>query len=345
MKKILAMIPVLALVMGACSDDDKAGLPELPDNDLDISVPEIPADWAPGMAYKPYVDDLPAPLGKKVDVLVWGKEKQEKSEMAVLTNEAWIWEFKAYSNNVVESKEYIRQCYFPNHEDIRVQHVGIKDDFQSTVENGDIVVLEFPVETLVDAQYCMKRLTENFADYPLVVVAGGEIPTRFSESAWRLCQRIGGLRWEEDVIPYFPDWVVGDTLTEEQEMYYHPGHVGAAYALRQVDDYAYAGSWIIVGRGDATGNLPGEVLKDRWICAPYSFNVGDTQVDGTDLGAAYVAKIAAEIKRRLPHYTNAQIADLILENADESSDPEVYGCGMINPQKIWSVVENIEAKE
>lgn len=345
MKKIITLIPVLMFMAGACSDDDTAVSPsELPENDLNISVPELPADWAPGMDYKPYSDSLPIAPGVEVNVLVVGEGKSGQREMSVLNNESWIWGFNRYGK-AVEQKENVKLCYFPNHPDIHTRVTESETDFNPDGVACDIVVAGFPVERIPEAQRNMKQLVEKFGAYPLVVVPGGDYNTSFSEEAWQLCLRVGGLNWEKDVLPNFPDWKIDGELTEEQVLYYHPGHVGAAYAVKQVDGYDHAADWIIVGRRDAEGNLPGPVLKDRWICAPTSFNVNDAEVDVTALGAAYVAKIAAEIKRRLPHYTNAQIADLIFEEADKLGDSEVYGHGMINPKKIWKAVENIEALE
>lgn len=344
MKKILTLIPVLMFMAGACSDDDGGVSPsDLPENDLNIGVPEIPADWAPGMAYKPYTDKLPAAPGIKVNVLVVGEGKTGEREMNVLNNEAWIWGFKQYGKPVMQ-KENVKWCFFPNHEDVRIWITETEKDFNPDDVECGIVVAGFPVERMPEAQRNMKQLVEKFADYPLVVVPGGDYDTPFSQEAWNMCVRIGGLDWKKDILPNFPDWEIGKDLTEEQAVYYHPGHVGAAYAVQRVDGYDHAADWIVVGNWEAKGNRPGPILKDRWICAPYSFNMEDSQVDATALGAAYVAKIAAEIKRRLPHYTNAEIADLIFEQADDLGDAEVYGHGLINPKKIWNAVENIEAQ-
>lgn len=344
MKKILTLIPALMMMGGACSDDDGPVSPsDLPENDLNISVPVIPADWAPGMAYKPYTDNLPVP-GVKVNVLVVGGGEAGQREMDVLNNEVWIWKFDRYSLQQVDRKENLKWCFFPNHEDIHIGITGSEADFNPNGVEADIVVAGFPVERMADAQRNMKQLEEKFTDYPLVVVAGGDNEKSiFSQVAWNFCVRIGGLDWKKDVLPNFPDWEIGKELTEEQQVYYHPGHVGAAYAVLNVDGFDRMENWIIVGRKNG-GNQPGPILKNRWICAPDSFNAEDSEVKGSALGAAYVAKIAAEIKRRLPHYTNAQIADLIFTQADDLKNPEVYGYGVINPKKIWSAVENIEAQ-
>ena len=52
MKKIITILSVLMCMTVACSDDeDTKDYPELPDRDLDICVPVVPAYWEPGMAY------------------------------------------------------------------------------------------------------------------------------------------------------------------------------------------------------------------------------------------------------------------------------------------------------
>lgn len=350
MKKILMMLFVLVWALGACSDDENTvDVPELPDNDLNISVPEDSTGWAPGMDYEPYADNMPAALGVPVNVLVVGEDQYAQEAMHVLNNDAWLWGFNTYGKPV-EKEENMKLCWFPNHKDIHTYLTGDAEDVNPEGIDGDIVVLGTQVETLLEAQRNMQQLEEKFEDYPLVVVTGGQQSTSFSEEAWNLCLRIGGLDWENNVLPHFPEWgdltgVGSSGLTDEQKVYFHPGNVGAAYAVQQVDGYKHAEDWIIVGRRDGSGNLPGPILKDRWICAPCDYNVFDTQCRGTNLGAAYVAKIAAEIKRRLPHFTNAQIAELIFENADDLGDAEAYGHGMINPIKIWSAVENLEAQE
>lgn len=49
-------------------------------------------------------------------------------------------------------------------------------------------------------------------------------------------------------------------------------------------------------------------------------------------------KMAAEIKRRAPHYTNDEIAQLIFSTAHDIGEPgidEVYGNGVLNPKGIF----------
>ena len=87
MKKIITILSVLMCMTVACSDDeDTKDYPELPDRDLDISVPVVPADWEPGMAYKPYEDDMPEPLNVDVHVLVVGEGEQLENVLHVLNN-------------------------------------------------------------------------------------------------------------------------------------------------------------------------------------------------------------------------------------------------------------------
>lgn len=348
MKKILTLLPVFLLLIGACSDDDDAVRPsDLPENDLNISVPEIPKDWAPGMEYKPYADNLPVP-GIPVNVLVIGEGKRVQQAVSVLNNEAWIWAFMQYGKPVMQQVN-VKSCFFPKHEDIHIDVIESLMDFEPTGKKYDIVLLATWVESLAEAQRNMKVLDEKFASYPLVVVPGGDYQeTTFSKDAWKLCIRIGGLDWENDVLPYFPDWETDDynrPITDEQKVYYHPGNVGAVYATQGVDGYAHAGDWLVVGRFDASGNCPGEMLMSKWICAPYAFDVDDIRVRSTVLSAAYVVKIAAEIKRRLPQYTNRQLINLIYGQVDYLGVYGYYGMGMINPKKIWNVVENVENAE
>ena len=345
MNKILAIIPALLLVAGACSDDEAVKPSDLPENDLNISVPDVPADWAPGMAYKPYDDNLPEAKGVEVNVVVVNEGRDGELEMGVLNNDYWIWQFQSYGADVVQEKNK-RAGFFPNHEDIHVRMTESRGNFNPGGGKCDIVVLGFPVEDLLEAKANMDRLLNQFDEYPLVIAAAGETYTPFSMDAWKLCLRMGGLDWKKHVLPAFPEWgdVNTSKLTDEQKVYYHPGNVGAAYAVQNVGSHGHAKDWIVVGCTGKTGNRPGEILKDRWICAPYEFNVGDTRIVSTALSAAYVAKIAAEIKRRLPDYTNEQIAGLIFQTGGLANPSEMDGYGTINPKAIWGMVSEIESE-
>ena len=346
MKKIWTIIPAL-LLAAACSDDENgySEPPTLSDADSEITIPAIPAYWAPGMAYKPYSDELPVAPGVPVNLLVVGDDERAAQELAVAANEAWIWDFVQYGRPVMLDVN-VRSCYFPNHTDIHTAQTGNETSFNPEHKACDVVVAGFETTKMAVAQRYMRQLEEAFGeDYPLVVVPGGENDNEFSLDAWRLCVRLGGIDWKEDVLPAFPEWEVEDELTEEQEVYYRPGNVWAAYAVQNVNGFGRAEDWIVVGTIDGSGNKPGTVLQDRWICAPYSFNLDDANVRSSALGAAYVAKIAAEVKRRLPELSNAEIADLLFSTADDLGDPEVYGRGVINPVKLWEEVAAMEARK
>ena len=118
MKKIWTIIPAL-LLAAACSDDENgySEPPTLSDADSEITIPAIPADWAPGMAYKPYSDELPVAPGVPVNLLVVGDDERAAQELAVAANEAWIWDFVQYGRPVMLDVN-VRSCYFPNHTDI-----------------------------------------------------------------------------------------------------------------------------------------------------------------------------------------------------------------------------------
>ena len=66
------MIAILLFVFCACSDDDKDVVtpPELPDADMDISIPEKPTEWLPGMAFAPYPGMPAEDPGETVHVIV-----------------------------------------------------------------------------------------------------------------------------------------------------------------------------------------------------------------------------------------------------------------------------------
>ena len=79
-------------------------------------------------------------------------------------------------------------------------------------------------------------------------------------------------------------------------------------------------------KGEDTRNKIAEILRKKGI------RLNRSEME--DL----VDEIAAEIKRRAPHYTNDEIAQLIFSTADDLGSPgcdEVYGWGRMNPAEIW----------
>ena len=149
MKKILMMLFVIVWALGACSvDENTVDVPELPDNDLNISVPEDSTGWAPGMDYEPYADNMPAALGIPVNVLVVGEDQYAQEAMYVLNNDAWLWGFNIYGKPV-EKEENMKLCWFPNHEDIHTYLTEYVEDVNQEGIVGDIIVWGSQVETVV----------------------------------------------------------------------------------------------------------------------------------------------------------------------------------------------------
>lgn len=179
---------------------------------------------------------------------------------------------------------------------------------------------------------------EKFPEFPLVITSAGNGTNTFTQEAWDFCLEYGTLNWDDivEIKGWEPD--ENGQWSPEQSAWYKPGDVSAAYVIQDPDGLGHAEDYIVVGRDDGHGNKPGPILKDRWICTYYSFGIFDSKTDGTSFSTPYVAKIAAEIKRRAPHYTNDEIAQLIFSTADDLGEPgcdEVYGWGRMNPANIW----------
>lgn len=337
MKKILwSTLLATALMAGACSSDDEDVIvPTLPENDMNISIPEEEDSdaWLPGMPYAPYPGMPETSPGTKVHVIVIDAEEHGKNIMHVLRNEAWPWVLNQ------DDKENLKQVCFPTHEDIVLHITESYGEFNPENVPCDITNMSTSGFQL----YLGKRNIEKYEDkekfpkFPLVITSAGNGSNMFQQQMWDSCLVWGGLSWENDVLPHF-GWNPDGPFTPEQSAWYKPGDVTAAYVVQNVDNNNHKKDWIIVGRDDGYGNKPGPVLKDRWICTYYSFDIEDNKTDGTSFSTPYVVKIAAEIKRRAPHYTNDEIAQLIFSTADDLGSPgcdDVYGWGRMNPAKIW----------
>lgn len=340
MKKIWTALLAMALLSGACSDDDDNAvvLPELPESDTDISVPALGGDdWKPGMEYAAYPGMPEKAPGVKVDVLVIDSAEHGRHIYRVLENESWPWWVDE------EDKPFLKQCLFPKHPDIQLHITESYDDYNPENVPCDIVNMSLSTYHLSSAREHLERFEdkEKFPEFPLVVTSAGNGHNTFTAEAWNLCLELGGLSWADHILPHF-GWDPEGPFTPEQLLWSEPGDVGAAYAVQDPDGKGHKGDWIVVGRDDGQGNKPGPILKDRWISTYYSFDVLDAKVDGTSFSTPYVVKIAAEIKRRAPHYTNDEIAQLIFSTADDLGSPgcdEVYGHGRMNPAKIWEELE------
>lgn len=334
MDKIVKLIWIIGLLFAACTDDNEDGMvipPEIPENDLNISVPADSVGWVPGMAYQPYPGMPETSLGEKVYVVVLDAEDHGKNIMHVLKNEAWPW----WLNDT--DKANLEQCCFPPHEDIVLDITESYDTKDLEGRECDMVNYSVSQHWLDLAKANMDNYEEIFGnDFPLIVTSAGNGTNTFTQEAWDICLETGNLVWEE-LIEYF-GWNPDGPFTPEQQAWFKPGDVFAAYFVQDPDNRGHAKDIIVVGRDDGLGNKPGPILKERWICTYYSFGIDDVRTDGTSFSTPYVLKIAAEIKRRAPHYTNDDIAQLIFSTADDLGSPgcdEVYGWGRMNPAAIW----------
>ena len=115
MNKMTKWMWIIGLLFVACTDDEEGGTtlpPEVPENDLNISVPEESTTWAPGMAFQPYPGMPEKTPGEKVHVVVIDQDHHGDVIMHVLRNESWAW----WINDT--DKANLEQCFFPTHEDI-----------------------------------------------------------------------------------------------------------------------------------------------------------------------------------------------------------------------------------
>lgn len=338
MKKILwSALLTTAFFVSACSDDNEDVIvPELPENDMNISVPNEnnTGVWQPGMAYEPYPEMPENVLGEKVHVLVIDAEEHGQKILSILNNESWPWILNE------DDKVNFKQVCFPIHKDIILNITESYDDFNPNYVACDIVNTSFSVFHLDAAKDNLAKFEdkEKFPEFPLVITSAGNGTNMFEQVMWDSCMVWGGLSWEDHVLPNM-GWNPDGPFTEDQSMWFKPGDVGAAYVVQNVDNNGHKKDWIIVGRDDGYGDKPGPILKERWVCTYYSFDIEDNKIDGTSYSTPYVVKIAAEIKRRVPHYTNDEIAQLIFSTADDLGSPgcdDVYGWGRMNPVKIWN---------
>lgn len=230
-------------------------------------------------------------------------------------------------------KEHGMEIFTKLHEDINVHITESVDDFNPNNIEADIINQSSSVYHWSSAIQNYAQFKTKFKKFPLVISSAGNQSTIFSQQAWDLSKELGGLSWYDHIVPYFTN-VMGGITNEAYELS-QAGDIGSAHVVRETDNCK---DWIVVGWDSGNGNKPGPILKDRWICTYYSFKIGGQKVDGTSFSVPYVVKIAAEIKRRAPHYTNDEIAQLIFTTADDLGEPgcdEIYGHGRMNPVAIF----------
>lgn len=296
-------------------------------------------NWYPGMPFAPYPSMPEQALGETVYVIVDDAETHGAKIMEVLNNRGWAWQINTTDRNNVE------QCFFPLHDDIDLYLTETYEDPNPENRPCSILSASTSGDNLAISRRNFKKMLdkEKFPHFPLVITSAGNATATFTQEAWDFCLEYGTLSWDD--IVRIKGWSPDENgnWTPEQQAWYKPGDVGAAYIIQDVDHLGHAVDYIVVGREDGRGNKPGPILKDRWICTYYSFGIFNVKTDGTSFSTPYVAKIAAEIKRRAPHYTNDEIAQLIFSTADDLGQPgcdEVYGWGRMNPSRIWEELTN-----
>ena len=197
-----------------------------------------------------------------------------------------------------------------------------------------------------------------FPTYPLVITSGGNGINMCTEDAYTFGTMHGLLYF--DLLDFYgctAEDVASDDLNACPDLarileLEHACDMRVANVLRTT---SRGENWIIVGGNDSRGagapntpgNTPGPVLRDRWIATYYSYYYEDegidSQIQGTSFGTPYVVRLAAEIKRRAPHYTNDEIAQLIFTTADDIGDPgvdNVFGHGLLNVKAALDELSN-----
>ncbi len=246
----------------------------------------------------------------------------------VVQNEATI-----LFENCVDPCDWERfdELFFPLDQYETTVTISDTIDFSANVfDHSDIISVSLTLNPLLYAKNTFKKFINHFPlnnseKIPLLVIAGGnEAGLSCTEHAWD--QNVNS--------PSSPD---------VENQYKNDCALLPAHIVKQQPHYVE--HLIIVGSSEKKfANKPGEVLKDRWISTHFNWKFShqnsflDWGITGTSFGTPYVAKIAAEIKRRVPHYTNAEIANLIFETAYDAgvlgTDP-VYGRGILDPLAIF----------
>ena len=203
-------------------------------------------------------------------------------------------------------------------------------------KNCDVISYSNSSSSLKSSREFMKSYLTNpdYPNFPLMISSTGNnalaCPTM---EQWEYV-----LKYERADYEFFKNlfgW------TEDRNDWYKFIDCNAAYMIMDPDNLGHKKDYILVAGVEGTaphGNRPG-IMKDRCICTYYAWMcLGGSKTDGTSFSTPYVAKIATEIKRRAPHYTNDEIAQLIFSTADDLGEPgcdEIYGWGRMNPGKIF----------
>lgn len=238
--------------------------------------------------------------------------------------------------------EHKAETLFDLDEDIEYHVTNSYDDFNPELIRADIVNRSFSVFDIQSSKETIEQFLDpnKFPEFPLVINSAGNGANTCSQFAYDFALEQGGISWLQNIAPHYgcdPNGN-GDDCDPVAVTLYKACDLGVAYILQEHPQYAQ--NFIIVGDIYGRGQKPGPILKDRWISTYYKFtyNDGSNFIDGTSYSTPYVAKIAAEIKRRAPHYSNEEIAQLIFSTAHEAGEEgvdEVYGHGILNPKGIF----------
>ena len=85
----------------------------------------------------------------------------------------------------------------------------------------------------------------------------------------------------------------------------------------------------------AVGNMPGEVteLQNRWLVAPFTFELDNRSIHGTSYAAPFITGIAGIVNSKFPEMAPADVATLLLNTARDlgaTGTDAVYGRGMVD---------------
>lgn len=338
MKKGLTfLLLVLMLSVGACSDDE-------------AEVKQLPPDDFSNLADESKEDNIKKEPGE-VHIITIAADKGSEQMVSVL-NEA------IPANILPIDQENKDLCFFTNHENIKLHVTNSYEDFNPNREPSDIVNSAFLLSTMEEARQFVAQLedTDKFPAFPLIVSAASGEEGTFTQELWDLCLDAGGLNWYTNIRSYFgytEEDEEKDKIPAKIRKYKNISqNVAAAYIVQDINLNGHVKDLIVAGElceeGNLVGNRPGIILKDRFVCTYNEFEIEGENVKRMGFASSYIAKIAAEIKRRVPQYSNDEIAQLIFSTTDDLGEEgcdEVFGWGRMNPTKIWVELERRTSKK
>lgn len=269
-----------------------------------------------------------------IDILIIDADEHGKGIADVITNKLIPASLSDYD------QQHESETLFDLHEDIAYDITESYDDFNPNKILADIVNQSSSVYHNSTANDNLEQFLDKrkFPKFPLVVSSAGNTVNTCTQFAYDFALENGGLAWYDHIASFYgcnPSGN-GSDCDEKATQLYKACDLGIALVIQET---SYAENFIIVGQG-GPGQKPGPILKSRWITTYYQFtyNDGNPNIQGSSFSTPYVVKIAAEIKRRAPHYSNDDIAQLIFTTAHDEGEPgidEVYGNGILNPKGIF----------